>query len=329
MQEKNQIQIYQTDDGQILVDVIVDKETVWLSLNQISNLFDRDKSVISKHIRNVFQEEELQFDSTVAKFATVQIEGDREIKRFIEYYNLDVIISVGYRVKSKRGTQFRIWANKILKDYILRGYSLNEKMLKEKEETLKSLKFSIDLIEKLTQNHLVTEDEVYSLLSVLSKYSRALDLLDGYDHQSLVEKNSLTKDFYNLNYTDAISVIEKLKEKFGGSNLFGREKDNSFLSSISTIYQTYDGEELYPGVELKAVNLLYFLVKNHSFVDGNKRIAASIFLWYLFKNRALFDSDNEKIIDDSALVGITLMIAESNPKDKKLIINVLMNLLIK
>jgi prophage maintenance system killer protein len=326
MEEQNQIRIYQTEDGLIQIDVLVDYETVWLKQSDIVKLFNSSKANISEHISNIFKEGELSKNSVVRKFRTTASDN----KQYqITHYNLDVIISVGYRVKSKRGTQFRIWANKILKEFILQGYSLNEKILKEKESELNNLKYSIGLIQKLTKSQFLSEDEVLSLINVITRYTKALDILDQYDHQSIQVKNSITEDKYSLIYSDALKVILHLKEKFKSSELFGKEKDQSFMSSISTIYQTFDGKELYPGVELKAANLLYFLVKNHSFIDGNKRIAASIFLWFLFKNGILYDNDNKKIIDDTALVGITLMIAESNPKEKDLIINVLMNLLVK
>lgn len=328
MDKQDKIELYETEDGQIQIEVRVDEDTVWLTLNQISTLFGRDKSVISRHINNVFKENELDSQLTVAKFATVQQEGIRIIERQIDYFNLDVIISVGYRVKSKRGTQFRIWANKVLKDYILKGFALNENLLKEKEDRFISLKYSVELINSLTSIGNLFEDEVLSLLNVLSRYAKALDILDKYDHQSIPAKKSKTNDIYSLTYEDAVKVIDKLKEKFASSKLFGKEKDKSFLSSISQIYQTFDGKELYPGVELKSVNLLYFLVKNHSFIDGNKRIAAAIFIWFLYKNNILFRSDGRRILDDNALVGLALMIAGSNPKEKDLIIKIVMNLLI-
>lgn len=327
MNEQNQIEIYQSDDGQIQLDVRIEEETVWLTLNQISYLFARDKSVISRHIRNVYKEKELIKDSTVAKYATVQTEGGRQIQREIEFYNLDVIISVGYRVKSKRGTQFRIWANRILKEFLQKGFALNEKILKLKDEKFRSLQDSIALIERLGKSEFLSEDETHSLLDVITKYVKALDLLDAYDHQYVSEVKSISEDKYQLNFDDAFQVVTQLKEKFASSALFGKEKDESFRSSIATIYQTFEGNELYPGAELKAANLLYFLVKNHSFVDGNKRIAAAVFLWFMFKNGLLIDGNGNKMIDDSALVGITLMIAESKPKEKDLIVNIILNLL--
>jgi prophage maintenance system killer protein len=329
MDSKGGIQIYKSYDGAIEISVVLDRETIWLTQRQMSFLFDKDKDTIGLHIKNIIETGELDELSTTEYFSVVQSEGNRKVKRNLKHYNLDMIISVGYRVNSMRGTQFRIWANKILKEYLIQGYSYNRKLLEQKTEKLNELRNSIELISRISASNLITQDETISLIKVISNYSRALDILDGYDHKDLVKKISLTKESYLLTYSDAINIISQLKEQFGSSELFGKEKDNSFISSISTIYQTFDGNELYPGVEPKAANLLYFIVKNHSFVDGNKRIAAAIFIWFLAKNKILFKSDGNKIIDDAALVGITLMIAESNPKEREIIINVVLNLLIQ
>lgn len=326
MEEQNKIQIYQAEDGQIRLDVRIEDDTVWLTQANMVHLFETTKQNVSLHISNIFKEGELEKKSVVKDYLTTASDG-KSYK--VKYFNLDVIISVGYRVKSKRGTQFRIWANSVLKEYLRKGFALNSQLIKEKEEIFKNLRYSIGLIERLNRSNSLTQDETLSLLDVVSRYVQALDILDQYDHQSVKEKRSSSNDSYLLTYEDAVAVINHLIEKFSSSNLFGREKDDSFKGSISNIYQTFNGEELYPGAELKAVNLLYFLVKNHSFVDGNKRIAAAIFLWFMHKNSLLFDDFGNKKIDDSALVGITLMIAESNPKEKNLIINILMNLLNK
>lgn len=326
---KGEILIYKTIDGETQLDVKLEEETVWLTLNQISLLLLKDKSVISRHISNIFKEKELDSFSTVAKIATVQIEGKREIERVLEYYNLDVIISVGYRVKSKRGTQFRIWANRILKDYLVKGYSLNEKRLKEQSEKIKELETTLEIFSNVAENYKLEKDEFSGILKVVSDYTRALDLLDDYDHQKLKIDGTSIAGKFKIEYSSAKKVIKKLKERFGGSDLFGKEKDQSFKSTVNVIYQTFGKKELYPSLEDKAAHLLYFTIKNHSFVDGNKRIAAAIFLWFLEMNNYLYGKDRRKRIADNALVALCLLIAESNPKEKDTIVKVVINLINK
>lgn len=321
--------LYKSDDGSLAIDVKLEKDTVWLTLNQMSQLFERDKSVISRHIGNIYKESELDEISTVAKFATVQTEGGRKILRELEYYNLDVIISVGYRVKSKRGTQFRIWANKVLKDYLIKGYVLNEKKLKEQTARIKEIEMMLNNFSLVTERYELDKDMFSGILKVVSDYTRALDLLDEYDHHKLKIKEVTKQEKFKITYAKARKVIDELSKKFGASQLFGKEKDNSFKSSIHSIYQTFDEKELYPSVEEKAANLLYFIIKNHSFVDGNKRIAAAIFLWFLNSNNILYKSNGEKRIADNALVALCLMIAESNPKEKDTMIKVVVNLINK
>lgn len=313
--ETQNIFIYKKEN-EVQVEITYENDSLWLNLNQISTLFDRDKSVISRHIKNIYKEKELPEYSTVAKNATVQYEGNRKINRKIEFYNLDIVLAVGYRVSSAKGTQFRIWANKILKEYLVKGYSINEKRLEQLQKTIQL----VQRTSKLTKD---TED----LLDILADYSSALDILDKFDHQSLTKNNVNNAVSYKIDYKEAKTAIEKLKIKFGGSNLFGNEKDNSFKSSISTIDQTFDGKELYPSIEEKAANLLYFVVKNHSFSDGNKRIAAWLFVWYLDKNNFLYKPDQSKRIENNTLVALTLMIAESNPNEKEMMINVIINLI--
>jgi len=303
-------------ENQINVEVTYENESLWLSLNQISELFDRDKSVISRHIKNIYKEEELPEYSTVAKNATVQKEGKRKVNRQIEFYNLDIILAVGYRVSSAKGTQFRIWATNILKEHLTKGYSINEKRLEQLQKTI-----------QLAQRTSKLTNETKDLLDILSDYSSALDILDKFDHQTLTKNKVNTAVSYKIEYQEAKFAIHKLKVKFGGSNLFGNEKDQSFKSSIATIDQTFDGEELYPSIEEKASNLLYFVVKNHSFTDGNKRIAAWLFIWYLDKNNFLYKTDGSKRIENNTLVALTLMIAESNPNEKEMMINVIINLI--
>ncbi len=327
--EKSEIKIYNAPDGKTSIEVKLDKETVWLNLNQISDLFERDKSVTSRHINNVFKEGELNRDSTVAKFATVQNEGKRKIIRNIEYFNLDVIISVGYRIKSQRGTQFRIWANEVIKDYLIKGYTINQQRLQKQASQLNELKETIKILGNALEYKELTSDESKGLLKIISNYSYALETLDKYDYQTLKIENTSGKEVYQLTYEEAIKQIELVKKTFGNSGLFGHEKDESFRSSVATIYQTYGGKDLYPSMEEKAANLLYFIVKNHSFSDGNKRIAAFLFLYFLEKNGMLFSETGKKRIADNALVALTLMIAVSQPDEKETMIKVIVNLINK
>lgn len=324
--EKSDILIYQLEDGKTEINVQLDKETVWLNLNQIVDLFGRDKSVISRHINNIFKENELQKNSVVAKNATTASDG----KTYqIEYYNLDVIISVGYRIKSKRGTLFRIWANQIIKDYLIKGYSINEKRLTQHKDQLQELQESVKILGNVLNYKALTNDESIGLLKIISNYAYALDILDQYDYQRLEIKNITKKEIYQLTYEEAKKQIETVKKIHGNSELFGNEKDESFKSSISTIYQTFDGQELYPSIEEKAANLLYFITKNHSFSDGNKRIAAFIFLYFLERNGILSDKNGNKRIADNTLVALTLMIAVSKPDEKETMTKVIVNLINK
>ncbi len=327
--DKSEIKIYKTDEGKTSIEVKLEKDTVWLNLNQMSYLFERDKSVISRHINNIFKEKELKKEATVAKYATVQKEGKRKIVRNIEFFNLDVIISVGYRVKSKRGTDFRIWANQVLKDYLIKGYAINQQKLAKQAEQLNELKETIKILGNALEYKELSNDESKGLLKIISDYSYALEILDQYDYQTLKIENTSKKEIYRLTYEEAIKQIELVKKTYGNSNLFGHEKDNSFRSSISTIYQTFDGVDLYPSIEEKAANLLYFIVKNHSFSDGNKRIAAFLFLYFLEKNGLLFTETGNKRIADNALVALTLMIAVSKPEEKDTMIKVIVNLINK
>ena len=325
----SEIKIYKAEDGKTEIQVKLDQDTVWLNLMQLTELFLRDKSVISRHINNIFKERELNLEATVANFATVQVEGDRTVERNIELFNLDVIISVGYRIKSQRGTQFRIWANSVLKDYLIRGYSINEQRLRQQNEQLRELQESVKLLGNLLNYKELTGDESSGLLKIISDYAYALDILDQYDYQSLEIAETSGKETYQLTYEEAISQIQKVKEVYGNSELFGHEKDKSFQSSIATIYSTFNGTDLYPSVEEKAANLLYFITKNHSFTDGNKRIAAFLFLYFLEKNGVLFDRNGNKRIADNALVALTLMIAVSRTEEKETMTKVIVNLINK
>lgn len=308
MKKKNELVIFETEDNAIKLEVPIEEETVWLNRQQMADLFDRDVKTIGKHINNALREE--LDESTVANFATVQMEGGREIERNIQYYSLDVIISVGYRVKSKRGIEFRKWANSVLKQYILKGYAVNHNRIAQLGEVIQ--------IMKRTQNSLDSKQ----VLNVIQKYSEALELLDSYDHQTLQRPkgNAAT---YELTYAECMEVISHMR--FGAEfDLFGREKDDSFRGSIGNIYQSFGGKDLYPSLEEKAAHLLYFVTKNHSFLDGNKRIAATMFLYFLDKNGVLF-IDGRKLIDDHTLVALTIMIAESKPEEKDMMITVIMN----
>jgi prophage maintenance system killer protein len=324
--ENKEIIMYKSKDGKLNIDVNLKDETVWLNLNQISELFGRDKSVISRHINNIYKDEELNRNSTVAFFATVQNEGARQIKRDIEFFNLDLIISVGYRVNSKQGTQFRIWATNLLKQHLIQGYTINEKRLKEQNQKLMDLQSTIKILEKTVENQKVELDEAKGLLKVIADYTYALTILDEYDHQEIRLRDTTKKEAYLLTYEEAITVIESMKDEFS-SDLFGNEKDESFKGSIGAIYQTAFGEEVYPSIEEKGANLLYFIVKNHSFSDGNKRIAAAIFIYFMSRNNMIYREDGTKRIADNTLVAITLMIAESRPQEKDIIVKVLVNLI--
>jgi len=311
------IALYQAPDGTVSLEVKLEAETVWLNLNQMSGLFDRDKSVISRHLRNIFKTGELDRDSVVAFFATTAADG----KTYqVDYYSLDVIISVGYRVNSKRGTQFRIWATNVLRDHVLRGYSANERRLKE-------LNQAIRLIGSVAERKALSGDEATALLSVVKDYSYALDLLDDYDHERVTPRDITVGPVAPVSYGEVRRIIEKLRAQFNAGELFGAEKDKSLRGSLANIMQTFDGKELYPSLEEKAAQLLYSLVKNHSFVDGNKRIAAALFLWFLENNRALYAADGSKRIADNALVAMTLLIAESRPEEKDVLTRVIVNLI--
>ncbi len=311
---ENEIVIFETEDNTIKLKVPVECETVWLNRQQMSELFDRNVKTIGKHINNALREE-LEDQVVVAKFATTTQHGAIEGKtqtHMTEYYNLDVIISVGYRVKSKRGVEFRRWANSVLKKYILQGYAVNDNRIRQLGEVIR--------IMKRTQNALDSQQ----VLNVIQKYSKALELLDSYDHQNMKRPKGNVAT-YELTYEECKDVISQMR--FGAeSDLFGKEKDDSFKGSIGNIYQSFSGQELYPTLEEKAAHLLYFVTKNHSFLDGNKRIAATMFLYFLDKNGVLF-IDDDKLIDDHTLVALTIMIAESKPEEKEMMITVIMNCL--
>ena len=324
MKEKGDIVFFQSDSGEAQIEVKLENESVWLNLNQMADLFKRDKSVISRHLSNVLKENELDRQAVVAKNATTGRDG-KTYK--VEYFNLDVIISVGYRVKSPRGTQFRIWANGVLKDYLTKGYAIDQKRFNEQSRQLEELKQTVKLLGNVIESKPLNSDEATGLLKVVTDYAYALDVLDQYDHQILEIEATTRKELFRITYPAAMEAIKGLKDKFGGSSLFGNEKDESFQGSLAAIYQTFGGKDLYPSVEEKAANLLYFVIKNHSFSDGNKRIAAFLFVWFLEKNGILYRPDGSKKIADNALVALTLMIAESKPEEKDMMIKVVVNLI--
>lgn len=310
----NQIVLYQSEDGTTQLDVKLEGETVWLNRQQMSELFGRDVKTIGKHINNALREELNDGISTVAKFATVQKEGSRRVNREVEYYNLDMIISVGYRVKSRRGVEFRRWANSILKQFLINGYAVNERIRQRQIAELRQLVLVVG--RTIEQQPVATTDDSHALFDVVVDYTYALDTLDNYDYQRLYISKTTRNELFYATYENAMQEIEMLREKFGASALFGNEKDESFKSSIGQIYQTFDGEELYPCVEEKAAMLLYLVTKNHSFSDGNKRIAATLFLWFMNNNGILYREDGSKRIADNTLVALTLMIAESRTEEK-------------
>ena len=325
MKEDQKIVIYQTEDGQTQIDVRLENDTVWLTQAQMAELFQTDRTSIVRHINNIYRVDELDREATCAKIAQVQIEGKRTVKRNIPYFNLDMIISVGYRVNSKRGVKFRQWANNVLKQYLIKGYAVNERIRKEQIGELRQL---VGMIGRTIQNQsLLSNDETNALFKVVTNYTYALDTLDNYDYERLTIDKTTKEEPFHATYENAMEAINGLREKFGGSALFGNEKDDSFKSSIGQIYQTFGGEELYPSVEEKAAMLLYLVTKNHSFSDGNKRIAATLFLWFLNNNGILYRPDGSKRIADNTLVALTLMIAESKTEEKDVMVKVVVNLI--
>ena len=321
----DKIVIYRTEDGQTSVNVRMDGDTVWLSQAQMAELFQKDRTVIGRHINNIYKEHELERETTCANFAHMGKDADQTYQTAL--YNLDVIISVGYRVKSQRGTQFRIWANRVLKDYLIKGYAVNKALTEQRYSELKQLVAVLGRTVK-AQEALTSEDAL-NLVAVVTDYTYALDTLDRYDYQQLSLDQTTNEEKFHATYEGAMNVIRELKEKFGGSRWFANEKDDSFKSSIGQIYQTFDGQDLYPSVEEKAAMLLYLVTKNHSFTDGNKRIAATLFLWFMAGNGILYNPDGTKRIADNTLVALTLMIAESRTEEKDMMVKVVVNLINK
>lgn len=323
MSNENEIIIYTTEDGKETFEVNLKEETVWLSQKQMAELFEKDVRTINEHIKNVFSEGELEENSVIRKFRITASDGK---KYNTNMYNLDIIISVGYRVNSKRGTQFRIWATNVLKNHLIQGYSINQKRLQENQAKLKELQKTARMVERLLLKENLESPEATGLLQVILDYQKALQLLDEYDHQEVKIKKITTREKFRLTYEKARQELQNLKNQYP-SGLFGLEKDQSFSGSIGAIYQSFDGKEVYPSIEEKAAHLLYFATKNHSFVDGNKRIAASLFIWFLNENGILYKEDGSKRLADNALVALTLLIAESKPEEKDIMIKVIVNLI--
>ncbi len=323
----NSIEIYSSQDGSIQLNVKLENDTVWLTQSQMAELFGVDRTSIVRHIRNIYKSEELDQNSTCAKNAQLRTEGHRSILREIPYYNLDMIISVGYRVNSKNATSFRRWATSVLKQYLIKGYVINQQIKLDRYNELKDV---VRLMSRTVgMQEKVTSEEYGGLFNVISDYVYALDTLDHYDYQSLSIQKTTKEESFRATYENAMEAINVLKDKFGGSQWFANEKDDSFKSSIGQIYQTFGGEDLYPSVEEKAAMLLYLVVKNHSFSDGNKRIAAMLFLWFLNNNHVLYAEDGHKRIADNTLVALTLMIAESRTEEKDVMVKVVVNLINK
>ena len=326
MRPNNEILIYQTEDGQTQVDVRMENDTVWLTQAQMAELFQTDRTSIVRHINNIYKVEELDRESTCAKIAQVQMEGSRTVTRYIPIFNLDMIISVGYRVNAKRGIKFRQWANRILKEYLTKGYAVNDRLRRDQLGELRQL---VQVVGRTLQSQDITQTtDGQALFDVVVDYTYALDTLDNYDYERLsIERTTSPEVPFRATYDNAMAEIRRLHAKFGGSQWFGNEKDDSFKSSIGQIYQTFGGEELYPSVEEKAAMLLYLVTKNHSFSDGNKRIAATLFLWFLNNNGVLYRPDGTKRIADNTLVALTLMIAESRTEEKDVMVKVVVNLI--
>jgi prophage maintenance system killer protein len=321
MEKQNKIEIYQSKDNQTVVEVKFDTETVWLSQKQMAFLFDKDSDTIGLHLKNIFKEEELKEKATTEYFPVVQKEGKRNVKRNIKFYNLDAIISVGYRVNSVRGTQFRIWATQRLNDFLIKGYAINEKRLQEKQQEVLHLKTGIQILNRAIEAQNETKEN-----EILNIFSKGLELLDDYDHETLDTKRENKQKTIFPDYEDYLNFIAEMYSDFE-SDVFARPKDESFHSSINQIAQTFNGQELYPSLQEKAANLLYYIVKNHSFVDGNKRIAAACFLYFLDKNKALKNKSGITIISNEALAALTLFIATSKSEEADTVKRFIMSIL--
>jgi len=329
MPNQHLIEIYKQKTGLPSVEVTITKDTVWLTQRLMAKLFDTTSQNITIHLNNIFQDGELTKKATCKDFLQVQIEGIRKVKRKRKFYNLDAIISVGYRVKSKTATQFRIWATNTLRDHLVKGYTINEKRLQQQAQKYEELKNSVKLLENVLALDEITQDQARGIIEVVTDYAYALDILDQYDFKKLKLNKVTKKEHFKLDYKTAIKLINNLKKQFGGSDIFGVPKDESFQSSVASIYQSAGGKDAYPSVEEKAAHLLYFVTKNHSFVDGNKRIAATLFVYFLNQNKILYRKDGSKRLPDTTLVALTVLIAQSKPEEMETIIKVIVNLINK
>ena len=326
MEKENKIIIYKTKDGNLEVNLKFHDETLWLTQKSMAELFDVNVPAINKHLANIYSEGELSKESTISNLEIVQKEGERQVKRTQTFYNLDAIISVGYRVNSTKATQFRIWATKTLKNYLTEGYVINKKQLQQQKEKFATLQQTVDLLNRSLINQVETLKQAKDVSNILNNFVKGLNLLDDYDHQQLDKKGISKRKAIKIKVQDFLKIIDKMKGEFA-SDVFAIPKDKSFESSVNQVYQTFGGKELYPTLEEKAAMLLYMVVKNHSFVDGNKRIAASCFLYFLDRNKMLYDKTNKPVIDSATLFALTLLIAESNPKDKDIILQVVISVL--
>jgi prophage maintenance system killer protein len=326
-QSRGEVVLYEEADGGIHVDVRLERETLWLTQGQMAELFDKDPDTIGLHLRNIFAEKELDEAATTEDSSVVRLEGTRNVRRTIRFYNLDAIISVGYRVNSRRGTQFRMWATRVLRDHAIRGFTINERRLAEDRRRMEDLQNAIRLAAETASRQDLSGDEAKALLQVVGEYSFALDVLDDYDHERLPPTLPATGPAKGIDYDEALRIVRQLRSRFNASDLFGHEKDAGLAGALGAVMQTFEGRDLYPSLEDKAAHLLYFLTKSHPFVDGNKRIAAALFLWFLEKNGALYAGAGERRISDTALVALTLLTASSHPGEKSLITAVIAQLL--
>ena len=322
---KGEIVIYTSDDGKVSLDTKLENDTIWLTQKDMAELFGVKTPAINKHLMNIYKEGELNQDATVSILEIVQKEGSRSVKRQKTFYNLDAIISVGYRVNSSRATQFRIWATNVLKEYLIKGYTINEKALKDKQEKIQTLQTTVSLLSRSLINQIESLDDAQQIAKILDNFAKGLDLLDNFDHKTLDANGVTQKEAVKIPIKEFLSVINEMKSEFA-SDVFANPKDDSFESSVNQIYQTFGGNDCYPTLEEKAAMLLYLITKNHSFSDGNKRIAASCFLYFLEKNGILY-KNNLPIIDNGTLFALTVLITESNPKEmetmKQIVVSVL------
>jgi len=323
---KGEMVIYTSPEGTANIDVRLEAETLWLSQKMMSELFDKDSDTIGLHLKNIYSEEELEESSTTEVFSVVQKEGKRDVTRRVKFYNLDAILSVGYRVNSRRGTQFRIWASRVLKEHLIEGYTINQKRLAEQQSRIARLKESIRLVERSLLEQAETIDDARKVVRVLSEFSRGLDILDDYDHETLERAGKTVQSAAYIAENEFLNVVETMRGEFD-SAVFAKPKDNSFSSSVNQIYQSFAGGELYPSIEEKGAMLLYLIVKNHSFVDGNKRIAAACFIYFLEKNGILYRGDGRQLISNDGLAALTLLIAISKPEEKDTMVKIVITVL--